>query len=73
MLGNFAATARGAFEGGVVDDHQLVVGRQVQVQFAVAHAMLEALLEAGQGVFGGFALGATVAVNLGHVCSFKKK
>ncbi|MNT29652.1 hypothetical protein D3C72_1654050 [compost metagenome] len=73
VLDHLAASAGGALEARVVNDHQFVVSRQVQVQFAAAHAVLETLLEAGQGVFGGFALGATVAVNLGHVCSFKKK
>jgi len=39
VLDHLAAPAGGALEGRVVDDHQFVVGRQVQVQFAAGHAV----------------------------------
>ncbi|MNT88710.1 hypothetical protein D3C72_2293170 [compost metagenome] len=55
-----------------MDDHQLVVRRQVQVEFAALDPMLEAVAKTVQGIFRGFALGTAVAVDKGHVCSFKK-
>ncbi|MNH88510.1 hypothetical protein D3C87_1359250 [compost metagenome] len=66
VFDDLAAPLRGAFEGRVVDDHQLAVLGQVQIQFATAHAVLETFLKAAQGVFRCFALGAAVAVDEGH-------
>jgi len=66
VLDHLAAPVGGALERRVVDDHQLVVHGQVQVEFAAAHAVLEAFLKAGQGVFRCFALGAAMAVDEGH-------
>ncbi len=66
VLDHLAAAVGGALEGRVMNDHQLVVHGQVQVQFAAAHAVLEAFLKAGQGVFRCFALGAAMAVDEGH-------
>src|SRR5476649_193341 len=70
ILDDFAAPVGGAFDGRVVDDHQLAVHVQVQIQFAAAYTVLEALLKAGQGVFRCFAFGTAVAINQGHSCSF---
>ncbi|RML23558.1 hypothetical protein APX70_03282 [Pseudomonas syringae pv. maculicola] len=42
----------------------------MQVQFTAAHAVFEAFLEADQGVFRCFALGAAVAVDKRHVYSW---
>jgi len=66
MFDDLAAPFGGALESRVMNDHQLVVLGQVQVQFATAHAVLEALLKADQGVFRCFALGAAMAVDEGH-------
>ncbi|MNV83233.1 hypothetical protein D3C71_1770200 [compost metagenome] len=49
-----------------MDHHQLVVGGQVQVQLAAGHALLEAALEAGEGIFRALAPGAAMAVDEGH-------
>ncbi|MOA31011.1 hypothetical protein D3C78_1521450 [compost metagenome] len=38
----------------------------MQVQLAAGHALLEAALEAGEGVFRGLAPGAAMAVDEGH-------
>ncbi|MNN88181.1 hypothetical protein D3C81_2058330 [compost metagenome] len=72
MLDHLTAAVGGALEGRVVDHHQLVIRRQVQVEFAALDPMLEALAKTVQCIFGGFALGTAVAVDKGHVCSFKK-
>jgi hypothetical protein len=52
-----------------MDYHEFAITGQVQIQLAAANAVLEAFLEAGQGVFRCFAFSAAVAVNKGHVYS----
>ena len=69
VFDHLAASVGGALERRIVNHHQLTVLGQVQVEFAAAHAVLEALLEAGEGVFGCFAFGAAMAINQGHNCS----
>jgi hypothetical protein len=66
VLHHLATAAGGALEGRVVNHHQLAITRQVQVEFAAGHAVFQATLEAGEGVFRRFALGAAVAVDQGH-------
>ena len=70
LFNHLAASIGGAFEGRVVDHHQLAIFGQVQIQFATTNAVLEALLKAGKGVFRCFAFGAAMAINQGHNCSF---
>lgn len=66
VFGDLAAAAGGALQGRVVDHHQFAVAGQVQVQFATVDAMLQAALEAGQGVFRRFALGAAMSIDESH-------
>ncbi len=68
MLHDFSPATGGALECRVVDDHQFAVAGKMQIQLAAAHAVLEALLEAHQGVFWRFALGAAMAVDECHGC-----
>jgi hypothetical protein len=70
VLDHLAAVAGGAFQRRVVNHHQLAVARQVQVQLATMHTVLQAFLEAGQGIFRCFAFGPAMAIDQGHGCSF---
>jgi len=63
MLDDLAAPPCGALERRVMDHHQLTIFGKMQVEFAAANAVGEALLETGQGVFRRLTLCVAVSID----------
>ena len=61
MVAHRSRAVGGALQGEIVDDHRLLVGREVHVQLDAVGALLERQLEGGDGVLGRVGRGAAVA------------
>jgi hypothetical protein len=65
-VGHGAGAVGGAVNGGVVNDDQLAVGREMDIELDDGQAEVDGVLEAGEGVLRGFGTSATMANDLGN-------